>query len=156
IGLMVWEEPPGWQYVGGAAWRDLAERDVHDMISRDRSRPSVIVWATRLNETASYRRFYARTRQLADELDGSRQTAGARSTGSPRGWAQDVFGYDDYRAGSSGATLRPPLAGVPYLVSEAVGALAGPPAYRWTDNAAVLAAQALMHAQVHDIARSDT
>jgi len=156
LGLMVWEEPPGWQYVGGAAWRDLAERNVHDMITRDRSRPSVIVWATRLNETASYRRFYARTRQLASDLDGSRQTTGAMSSRSTGGWAQDVFGYDDYSSVSGAATLRPPLPGVPYLVSEAVGALAGPPAYRWTDNAAVLAAQALMHAQVHDIARSDT
>jgi len=156
LGLMVWEEPPGWQYVGGAAWRDLAERDVHDMITRDRSRPSVIVWATRLNETASYPRLYGTTRQLADDLDGSRQTTGAMSRRSTAGWAQDVFGYDDYHSGSGGAALRPPLPGVPYLVSEAVGALAGPPAYRWTDTTAVLTAQALMHAQVHDIARSDT
>jgi beta-galactosidase len=44
--------------------------------------------------------------------------------------------------------------GVPYLVSEAVGALDGPPAYRWIDPAATLAIQARMHAQVHNIARS--
>jgi beta-galactosidase len=156
LGLMVWEEPPGWRYVGGTAWRDLAQRNVSDMITRDRSRPSVIVWATRLNETASYRRLYARTRQLAEDLDGSRQTTGAMSRRSTGGWAQDVFGYDDYHSGSGGATLRPPLPGVPYLVSEAVGALAGPPAYRWTDASAVLAEQARMHAQAHDIARSDT
>jgi beta-galactosidase len=44
---------------------------------------------------------------------------------------------------------------VPYLVSEAVGALSGRPAYRWTDTGAALAAQALLHAQVHNRARSD-
>jgi len=29
-------------------------QNVHDMVVRDRNRPSVIVWATRLNETANY------------------------------------------------------------------------------------------------------
>ncbi|MGI9008453.1 MAG: glycoside hydrolase family 2 protein [Streptosporangiaceae bacterium] len=156
LGLMVWEEPPGWQHVGDAAWQDLAVQDVRDMVTRDRGRPSVVVWATRLNETASHPRLYRRTRQAARELDGSRQTTGAMSTHSGVGWAEDVFGYDDYSSAKLRPWLRPPRAGVPYLVSEAVGALAGPPAYRWTDSNAVLAAQAFLHAQVHDIARSDT
>src|SRR5205807_3526310 len=38
----------------------------------------------------------------------------------------------------------------------AVGALDGSHTYRWTDSSATLAVQALMHAQVHDIARADT
>jgi len=130
-------------------------RNVHDMITRDRNRPSVIVWATRPNETASYPRLYARTRQLAGDLDGSRQTTGAMAARSTARWDQDVFGYDDYGSTKARARLRPPMPGVPYLVSEAVGALAGPPAYRWIDTGAVLAAQALLHAQVHDIAQSD-
>jgi beta-galactosidase len=155
IGLMVWEEPPGWQYVGNAAWQELAAQNVRDMLTRDRNRPSVIVWGTRLNETANYSGLYAKTRQLAADLDGSRQTTGAMTTRSSAGWAEDVFGYDDYHSAKGSATLRPPLRGIPYLVSEAVGALAGPPSYRWTDSAAVLAVQALMHARVHNIARSD-
>jgi beta-galactosidase len=155
LGLMVWEEPPGWQYVGGAAWQDQVVRDVAAMVARDRSRPSVIVWATRLNETASYPRLYARTRQAARDLDGSRQTSGAMTTHSVRGWGEDVFAYNDYHSRRVSARLLPPLPGVPYLVSEAVGALSGSPAYRWTDTGAVLAAQALLHAQVHDIAMSD-
>ncbi|HEX9064189.1 MAG TPA: glycoside hydrolase family 2 TIM barrel-domain containing protein, partial [Streptosporangiaceae bacterium] len=156
LGLMVWEEPPGWQYTGDAAWQDLAVQNVRDMVTRDRSRPSVVIWATRLNETASRRRLYARTRRAARELDGSRPTTGAMSTHSAVGWAEDVFSYDDYRPARPRGRLRPPRPGVPYLVSEAVGALAGPPAYRWTDPATVLAAQAFLHADVHDIARSDT
>src|SRR5215472_17873180 len=155
LGLMVWEETPGWQYVGNAAWQDLAAQNVHDMVTRDRNRPSVIVWGTRLNETANYSGLYARTRQFAADLDGSRQTTGAMTTRFTAGWAEDVFGYDDYHSRQGSATLRPPLRGIPYLVSEAVGSLDGPPAYRWTDTSAVLAAQALMHAQVHNIARSD-
>jgi len=71
-------------------------------------------------------------------------------------WDEDVFAYNDYRSRRGSARLLPPLPGVPYLISEAVGALSGRPAYRWTDAGAVLAAQALLHAQVHNSARSDT
>ena len=155
LGVLVWQEPPGWQYVGGPQWRDIILQNVTDMVLRDRNRPSVIVWATRPNETANYPRLYARTRRLAGELDGSRPTSGAMDTHSTAGWAQDVFGYDDYHSGARGAELLPPLPGVPYLVSEAVGALDGSPTYRWTDAGAVLAEQARQHAQVHNIARSD-
>ncbi|MGO9217564.1 MAG: hypothetical protein ACLP5E_07315 [Streptosporangiaceae bacterium] len=70
IGLMVWAEPPGWQYVGDATWQDLAVGNTRDMVLRDRNRPSVIVWATRLNETANYPGLYTRTRRVARDLDG--------------------------------------------------------------------------------------
>jgi beta-galactosidase len=156
LGLMVWEEPPGWGYVGDAAWQALVLQNVHDMVIRDRNRPSVIVWATRLNETANYVSLYAQTRALSDRLDGSRQTTGAMTSYSTDGWAQDVFGFDDYQSRQHRqAVLAPPLPSVPYLVSEAVGALDGSPTYRWIDHGAVLAEQALLHAQVHDIAGSD-
>lgn len=155
IGLMVWEEPPGWGYVGAQAFQDLVVQNVHDMIVRDRDRPSVIVWATRLNETSNYTALYAKTRQLAYDLDGTRQTTGAVNFYNTSGWAEDVYAYDDYRSAGGNALLAPPIAGVPYLVSEAVGALDGAPTYRWIDTSATLAIQAKMHAQVHEIAQSD-
>ncbi|HKN95580.1 MAG TPA: glycoside hydrolase family 2 TIM barrel-domain containing protein [Pseudonocardiaceae bacterium] len=156
LGLMVWEEPAGWQYVGDAAWQEHVVANVRDMVLRDRNRPSVVLWGIRLNETADQPELYARTRRLADELDGSRQTTGAVVTQAADRSATDVFAFDDYRTDADGnATLLPPLTGVPYLVSEAVGALTGPPYYRWTDTAGVLATQLVMHARVHDIARSD-
>jgi beta-galactosidase len=155
LGLMVWEEPPGWELLGGDAWQDMVLANVHDMVVRDRSRPSVIVWATRLNETPPAPRLDARARQLAHDLDGSRPTTGAMIVHSTAGWAEDLFGFDDYHWHRDGAaTLLPPLPGVPYLVSEAVGAIDGPPRLRWTDSAASLALQAVQHAQVHSIARS--
>ena len=156
LGLMVWEEPPGWQYIGGADFRDIVLQNTRDMVIRDRNRPSVIVWATRLNETRDFPALYRQTRQIACDLDGSRQTTGAMDRRSVRHWDQDVFGYDDYHSSRGDATLKPPLPGVPYLVSEAVGALAGAPLYRWVDTQAVLAGQARMHAQVHAAARSDS
>jgi beta-galactosidase len=155
LGIMVWQEPPGWVYMGDDAWQQIVVTNVHDMVVRDRSRPSVIVWATRLNETQSkYPALYTQTRELAYQLDGSRQTTGAMSIYSTEGWAEDVFAYDDYQALDGRATLLPPIPGVPYMVSESVGALAGPPTYRWIDPGEVLAEQALLHAQVHNIAQS--
>ncbi|HEY1322412.1 MAG TPA: hypothetical protein VGF32_19295 [Streptosporangiaceae bacterium] len=130
-------------------------QNVHDMIIRDRNRPSVIIWGTRLNETANARDLYARTRQLACDLDGTGQTSGAMSRYSTSGWAQDVFAYDDYTHSGSDASLKPPIRSVPYLVTEAVGALVGSPTYRWIDTSAVLGWQALLHAQVHNIAQSN-
>jgi len=158
LGLMVWEEPPGWQYVGDSAFQALVLQNVHDMVVRDRNRPSVIVWATRLNETANYPGLYAQARQLAYDLDGTRQTTGAMTNqnNASSNWAEDVFAYDDYTSDSAkqNASLRPPVSGVPYIVAESVGALAGAPLYRWVDTEATLATQARMHAQVHSIAQS--
>jgi len=51
LGLMAWEEPPGWGYLGDDSWLGLAYRDIREMIVRDRNHPSIIVWGARLNET---------------------------------------------------------------------------------------------------------
>jgi beta-galactosidase len=158
LGLMVWEEPPGWQYVGpDAAFRNLVQQNVHDMVIRDRNRPSVIVWATRLNETGNPTALYKQTRQVARQLDPSRQTSGAMRIYSTKDWAQDVFAYDDYSLHNNpkAAPLRPPIHGVPYFVSEAVGALDGAPLYRWVDSGPTLATQAELHARKHNAARGN-
>lgn len=155
LGLMVWEEPPGWQYVGDDAWQELCKRDVAQMVTRDRNHPSVVIWGVRVNESAHYPRLYARTREIAYELDGSRQTSGSLTVHSTQDWAQDVFAFDDYTHDENNALLQPPIPGVPYLVSEAVGALDGPHFYRRTDSEDTLARQAVLHAQVHDTAASD-
>jgi beta-galactosidase len=160
LGLMVWEEPPGWDYIGDENFRAIFLQNVHDMIVRDRNRPSVTVWATRLNETQSYPTLYAEARQLAATLDGTRPTSGAMTTRSTAGWAEDVFAYNDYGSTDYGSVsadvaLAPPLPGVPYLVSEAVGALTGPPQYRWIDPSSTLQAQARLHAQVNQQTRAN-
>jgi beta-galactosidase len=156
LGLMVWEEPPGWQYVGNAASQEIITANVHDMVVRDRNRPSVIIWGTRLNETIGYPDLYRRTIELARHFDGSRQTSGAMGTRSTANWVGDVFAFDDYHVHHTGdARLLPPLDGHPYLVTEAVGTLEGVRFFRWTDPGEELAKQAILHAQVHEIAQSD-
>lgn len=155
LGLMVWEEPPGWGYVGDAGFEETVLENVRDMVIRDRSRPSVVVWGTRLNETGNDVSLYVTARQLADQLDGTRQTTGAMTSHSTTGWAEDVFAFDDYQTSGGNATLAAPVSGVPYLVSEAVGAVDGSPMYRWIDSGATLAIQGRMHAQVFNIAQSN-
>lgn len=152
LGLMVWQEVPGWQYVGGQGFQRRVLADVRDMVLRDRGRPSVIAWGTRLNESAHHPSLYARTRQLAHALDGTRPSTGALNFRDTNGWTEDVFAYNDY---SATADLEPPLPGMPYVVSEAVGALTGAPLYRWRDGEATLALQARLHARAHEAAAAD-
>jgi beta-galactosidase len=154
LGIMVWQEPPGWGFMGDAAFRRRFLDDVANMVIRDRNRPSVIVWGTRLDETKNYPDLYAEARRLAYAHDGSRQTAGAVTFHATQGWAEDVFCYDDYHIVDGAPELFPPVAGVPYLVSEAVGA-AVDPLYRWSDPPATLARQANAHAHAHDQARAN-
>jgi beta-galactosidase len=164
LGLMAWEEAPGWGYLGDEAWRALAYRDVGEMILRDRNHPSIIVWGARLNETPNDTALYTSTNELAHALDDSRPTAGAMALMRlTTDFQQDVFGEDDYSSvqGPDGAkepVLQPPVdgAGKPYLVSEAVGTLSGPAIYyRRTDTQAVQQGQATAHGRVHDLAASD-
>jgi beta-galactosidase len=153
LGIMVWEEPPGWGHMGDAAFQARMLRNVRAMVVRDRNRPSVVIWGTRLNETKNYPALYAQARKIAYAYDGSRQTAGAVTFHTTAGWAEDVFSYDDYHLVDGEPELLPPVPGVPYLISESVGALN--PTYRWFDPPSVLANQAFAHALAHDQAQSD-
>ncbi|HEX3650141.1 MAG TPA: glycoside hydrolase family 2 TIM barrel-domain containing protein [Pseudonocardiaceae bacterium] len=166
LGVMVWEEIPGWDYVGDVTWRDRALADVHGMVVRDRNHPSVIVWGTRVNETVGQLTLYEHTDLLAQRLDPSRPCTGA--VAGRRGYTEplyptttggsSVFSFNDYsplRSPVAPPTLRPPRSGVPYLVSEAIGSLVGHPHYRRVDPVTVQADQALLHAWVHELAAAD-
>jgi beta-galactosidase len=158
LGLLVWEEAPGWDHVSkNAPWQALVVQNVTDMVTRDRSRPSVIIWGTRLNETGNYPSLWDQTRQAAQQLDPSRPTSGAMDQYSTAGWNEAVFGFNDYTTNEQGdATLLPPIASVPYLITESVGIMeSNPPHFTWTDQPSVLAKQAELHAQVHSAARSN-
>jgi beta-galactosidase len=163
LGLMVWEEIPGWGYMGDAAWQAAAYRDVGDMIIRDRNHPAVIVWGAMPNESGENPSLYTATNQLAHSLDDSRPTGGDDFSRTDTSYEFDVFSYHDYSSqtgpdGLQEPTLQPPVdaAGKPYLICEAVGALSGPSKhYRRTDSQQVQQGQATAHARVHNIAWSD-
>ena len=160
LGLMVWEEVPGWGYLGDEAWKELLVRDVHDMILRDRNHPAIVIWGTRANESANDVELYRRTRALAKSLDGSRPSSGSMTSGSrknwKRTWHEDVFAFDDYHAARDGSVgIEGPTEGVPYMLAEAVGQYnyttrkGFTAIYRRAGDIALQQDQALRHAQAH-------
>jgi beta-galactosidase len=116
IGLLVFEEIPGWGFIGDEGWKELACRDVEAMIRRDRNHPSVILWGVRINESADDHDFYTHTNALARGLDPSRPTGGVR-WGVESEFLEDVFTANDY-------AYRPPQQIInepphtPYLITE--------------------------------------
>lgn len=162
LGLLVWEEIPGWQYLGDAAWRDLAVRDVQAMVRRDRNHPAVVIWGVRINESPNDPALYQRTKAAAKALDDSRPTSGTMTRHATENWSQDVFAFDDYHAEPPGEVgLRAPLPGAPYLVSETVGQFNYATGkgfgskYRRAGDLLLQQRQALLHAQAHDKAAAD-
>ena len=162
LGLMVWEEVPGWGYVGDKKWQDYLVRDVKEMIIRDRNHPSIIIWGTRVNESANKVELYKKTRALAKSLDDSRQSSGTMTTTSTKGWSEDVFAYDDYVSENGGPKIVGPPAEVPYLITEAVGQanyrypMEGFDAiYRRAGDVRMQEEQAIWHAQAHDKAAAN-
>jgi beta-galactosidase len=163
LGLLVWEESPGWQFVGDAVWQDRAVDDITQMIARDRHRPSIIVWGARLNETPDRPEFYARTEALVKALDPTRATSGTTYGDYVASYTfqQDVLGYDDYdtavdETGERRPILHPALTDRPYLVSEAISTRSSPTSlYRRSDTARVQQHQALDFAYANNDAMGD-
>lgn len=78
IGLIVFEEAPGWQYIGGDEWQEVYCENVREMILRDRNHASIISWGTRVNESFDDDGLYNETNRIAKELDPTRPTHGVR------------------------------------------------------------------------------
>jgi beta-galactosidase len=166
LGLLVWQEVPGWGYIGDDPWKELLVRDAREMIIRDRNRPSIVIWGTRANETDNDVELYRRTKAIAKSLDDSRPTSGSMTTGSrgnwQKDWHEDVFAFDDYHSAPDHTVgIDPPVQGIPYMLAEAVGQFnytAGRnfnSYYRRATDPATQQLQALRHAQAHDKAAAD-
>jgi len=160
LGLMVWQEPPGWQYIGDESWQDLAVRDVGAMIRRDRNHAAIVIWGVRINESRNDPEFYRRTRALAHSLDNSRPTSGTMTPSSRANWktewSQDVFAFDDYHSAPDHTVgILDPVEGYPYLITETVGQYnygAGKGfnmKYRRAGDIGEQMSQAIYHAQAH-------
>jgi beta-galactosidase len=131
IGLLVFEEIPGWQHLGDRNWQQEAVRNVRRMIERDWNHPSIVLWGVRINESDDAHDLYAETNRLARTLDPTRQTGGVRCI--PRSeFLEDVYTMNDFIQGQEETpghaappkVLRDPQAvtglpqAVPYLVTE--------------------------------------
>ncbi len=131
LGLLVFEEIPGWQHIGGDVWKQESIRNVGRMIERDWNHPSIILWGVRINESPDSHDFYVETNRVARELDSTRQIGGVRCHENSE-FLEDVFTMNDFNHSASPAFLsgREPTAlrdqhtvtgrpeTLPYMVTE--------------------------------------
>ncbi|MDX9692070.1 MAG: glycoside hydrolase family 2 TIM barrel-domain containing protein, partial [Acholeplasmataceae bacterium] len=120
IGLLVFEEIPGWQYIGDDTWKNQSLNDLKHMILRDRNHPSIILWGVRINESPDDHDFYEKTNKLARTLDPTRQTGGVRNLQFSE-FLEDVYTYNDFShtGQNAGLDLKKKITKrVPYLVTE--------------------------------------
>ena len=151
LGILVFTEIPGWQHIGGEAWKEQALRNVKDMVLQYRNHPSVILWGVRINESQDDDALYLLTNALAHELDPSRQTGGVRCIKRSH-LLEDVYTYNDfYHNGKTGGCQekRKVTSDIdkPYMVTEYNGHMFPTKAY---DPEEHRLEHALRHARVLD------
>ena len=96
IGLMVFTEIPGWQFVSKREdWREMCLQHVNEMIMQDYNHPSIILWGVRINESGDDDELYTKTNALAHSLDKSRQTGGVRCIPQSH-LLEDVYTFNDF------------------------------------------------------------
>ncbi|MDU2827768.1 MAG: glycoside hydrolase family 2 TIM barrel-domain containing protein, partial [Clostridium perfringens] len=123
IGLLVFEEIPGWQHIGDEAWQAESIKNVEEMIKRDYNRPSIVLWGVRINESQDSHEFYVKTNAMAKSLDPIRQTGGVRYLENSD-FLEDVYTMNDFIHSGGEKVLRTQgeVTGqddkVPYLVTE--------------------------------------
>ena len=157
IGLLVFEEIPGWQHIGDKDWQAVACENVREMIQRDWNHPSIFLWGVRINESHDNHEFYKETNRIARELDPTRQTAGVRYIeGSD--FLEDVYTMNDFIHSGGQHVLRDPKQVtktkeyVPYMVTEFNGHMF--PTKRF-DQEERLVEHALRHLRVQNQAALD-
>ena len=152
IGLMVYEEIPGWNFIGGPAWKRVACNDLRGMIVRDRNHPSIVLWGVRINESRDDHDFYTETNRIAHELDDTRQTGGIRC-GPLSEMLEDVYTFNDFIHTGGDQVIRDPrvITGldrdVPYMVTEFNGHMYPTKSF---DQEERLVEHALRHARVQN------
>lgn len=106
LGLLVFTELPGWQYIGDEAWKKIAINNVREMVLQYRNHPSVFLWGVRINESMDDDEFYAETNRIAHELDSTRQTSGVRYIQKSH-LLEDVYAYNDFsHTGNNAGCLK--------------------------------------------------
>lgn len=122
IGLLVFTELPGWQHIGGTAWKQQAVENVREMVLQYRNHPSIFLWGVRINESPDDDAFYAQTNRVAHELDPTRPTSGVRCI-KKSSLLEDVYAYNEFvhtgnnRGCETKENVTPDMA-KGYLISE--------------------------------------
>ena len=151
LGLLVFTEIPGWQHIGGDAWKHQALRNTEDMVRQYRNHPSIILWGVRINESADDDALYTATNAAAHTLDPTRATGGVRCI-KKSNLLEDVYTYNDFvhDGQSPGCEKKKAVtsdAAKPYLVTEYCGHMFPTKTF---DSEAHRTEHALRHAAVLD------
>ncbi|MBU0997291.1 MAG: glycoside hydrolase family 2 protein [Firmicutes bacterium] len=148
IGLLVFEEIPGWQYIGNEHFKELSLQNLTSMIQSHKNHPSIVLWGTRINESPDDHDFYTILSEKAFELDDSRQIGGVRNFPNSE-FLEDVYTYNDFSHTGKNPGLQNPRKVmrpfVPYLVTEHNGHMF--PTKR-TDDGTIQIEQAIRHMNV--------
>lgn len=67
LGIVVMNAIPGWQFLGGEAFREACYQNARDLIRRDRNHACVVLWELSLNETRMDEAFMARLHAIGHE-----------------------------------------------------------------------------------------
>ena len=151
LGLLVFTEIPGWQHIGGDAWKHQALRNTEDMVRQYRNHPSIILWGVRINESGDDDALYTATNAAAHRLDPTRSTGGVRCIKKSH-LLEDVYTYNDFvhDGTSPGCEKKKAVTsdvGKPYLVTEYGGHMFPTKTF---DSEAHRTEHALRHAAVLD------
>ena len=121
LGLMVFSELPGWQYIGNQEWQNHALNSLKEMVLTQYNHPSIVMLGTRINESNDNPSFYKQTRKIVKEIDETRPTGGVRFFGKSQ-QLEDVYTFNDFthRGNNPGLTPKENIAKLnqPYLVTE--------------------------------------
>jgi len=156
VGLLVFEEIPGWQHIGDMLWQEKSKQNLRDMILRDRNHPSIVLWGVRINESKDNHEFYTTMNELSKTLDPYRPTAGVRCIAQSE-LLEDVYTFNDFTYDGKGTNyISEPRRILPryrknaaYLITEHTGHMY--PTKRF-DSEQRLAEHALRHAHILDAA----
>ena len=122
LGLLVFAEMPGWQYVGDDSWKAQALQNCREMVCQCRNHPSIFLWGARVNGSADDEAFCKRTNEAIHRLDPTRPTGGTHQRRKGL-LLEDVYAYNDYSYRGRGTGCEPRAAVTPdtrkgYLISE--------------------------------------
>jgi beta-galactosidase len=125
LGLLVFTEIPGWQYIGDDEWKKQAVENVKEMVLQYRNHTSIILWGVRINESQDDEEFYRRTNEMAHKLDDTRPTGGVRAHKKSQMF-EDVYTYNDFlhNGQTKGCDKKKSVTSdpsKPYLVTEYMG-----------------------------------
>lgn len=124
LGLLVFEEIPGWQNIGDDNWQKIVLDNTQNMILRDRHHPCIFLWGVRINESKDNDELYIKTNKIAHDLDPYRPTGGVRCITHSHLF-EDVYTYNDFCCTGNDISLRDKsyvtTTNKPYMVTEYCG-----------------------------------